>query len=116
MVLNLASKKRFGGGVINGAMAQEEELFRKSSYGKHSGSELYPLKLDEFTFTPSVYIVKDELYNRLEADKIFPVDMLAISALANPILFDEKLNESDYNLTFEKIETIFKYALQNGNE
>ena len=42
--------------------------------------------------------------------------MLAISALANPILFDEKLNESDYNLTFEKIETIFKYALQNGNE
>ena len=41
LVLNLASKKQFGGGVINGAMAQEEELFRKTSYGLHYGKELY---------------------------------------------------------------------------
>ena len=60
MVLNLASKKRFGGGVINGAMAQEEELFRKSSYGKHSGSELYPLHLLKFKMPilNSKFIVK----------------------------------------------------------
>lgn len=116
LVLNLASKKHFGGGVKNGAMAQEEELFRKTTYGKHSGSELYPLKLNEFTFTPEVYVIKDENYTRLEANKIFPVDMLAISALANPILVNGKLNESNYNLTFEKIETIFKFGLHNGNE
>jgi uncharacterized protein (TIGR02452 family) len=116
LVLNLASKKHFGGGVKNGAMAQEEELFRKTSYGKHFGAELYPLNLNEFTFTPEVYIIKDESYNRIDVDKIFSVDMLAISALANPILVNDKLNEPDYNLTFYKIETIFKYAQTNGNE
>ena len=116
LVLNLASRTHFGGGVKNGAMAQEEELFRKTSYGKHTGIELYPLKLNEFTFTPGVYVIKDEHYNRLGEDQIFPVDMLAISALSNPKLVDGKLNEFNYNLTFEKIETIFKYALTNGNE
>ena len=72
--------------------------------------------MNEFTFTPGVYVIKDENYVRLEADKIFLVDMLAISALANPILVDGKLNESDYNLTLDKIETIFKFALHNENE
>ena len=116
LVLNLASRTHFGGGVKYGALAQEEELFRKTSYGKHSGSELYPLKINEFTFTPDVYIIKDENYNKLGVDKIFMVDMLAISALSNPKLVDGKLNESNYNMTFEKIETIFKFALQNGSE
>lgn len=116
LVLNLASRTHFGGGVKHGAIAQEEELFRKTTYGKHSGAELYPLKLNEFTFTPGVYVIKDEKYNRLEENKIFPVDMLAISALSNPKLVDGKLNKTNYNLTFDKIETIFKFAIQNGNK
>lgn len=98
---------------------KKRNYLEKTSYGKHSGAELYPLKLNEFTFTPGVYVIKDEHYNRLGEDQIFPVDMLALSAistLSNPILADDKLNVSNYNLTFKKIKTIFKYALTNGNE
>jgi len=115
LVLNLASKKQFGGGVMNGAMAQEEELFRKTSYGLHYGKELYPLKLNEFVFTPKVFVLKDENYNRLNIKNIFTVDMLAISAIYKPQQINGKLNESDYDLTLKKIETIFKYAIYNHN-
>jgi hypothetical protein len=62
-----------------------------------------------------VYIIKDEHYNRLDIDNIFTVDMISISALSNPILVDGKLKKSNYELTLEKIETIFKFALHNGN-
>lgn len=116
LVLNLASKKTYGGGVKNGAMAQEEELFRKTTYGKHKGAELYPLNLGEFVLTPNVYVIKDEKYNKLCGEKIFPVDMLAISVICNPKLIAKKFSESDYKITFEKIETIFKYALHNKNK
>lgn len=116
MVLNLASKKKFGGGVANGSMAQEEELFRKTSYGLHYGSNLYPLNLEQFVVTPSVYIIKDEFYNRLESENIFQVDMIAISALNNPKQINGIMRKPDYYLTFKKIESIFKYALLNGNE
>jgi len=111
LVLNLASKKNFGGGAINGSMAQEEELFRKTDYGIHKGAELYPLKLNEFVFTPSVSIVKDEFYNKINPNDVFQVDMLAMSGLYNPVLVDGKLTKSDYDLTYLKIENIFKYSI-----
>jgi hypothetical protein len=53
MVLNITSSTHFDQGVKNGAMSQEEELFRKTTYEKHYGAKLYPLKINEFTFTPS---------------------------------------------------------------
>ena len=115
LVLNLASKKHFGGGVENGAMAQEEELFRKTDYGIHKGSELYPLSLNEFVFTSKVSIVKDEFYNKIHPNNIFQVDMLAMSALYNPVIIDGKLSKSDYDLTFSKIDNIFKFAISNSN-
>ena len=113
LVLNLASDKHFGGGVENGAMAQEEELFRKTDYGIHYGKELYPLVSDEFVYTPCVYVVKDSNYRRLDVKDIIPFDGLAIAGIRKPLLDNGKLNEHDYNLTKQKIETIFKFAIYN---
>lgn len=116
LVLNLASYRCFGGGVRTGSMAQEEELFRKTDYGNHSGSrKLYPLAMDEFVYTPCVYVVKDSNYNHLHSKDIIPFDALAIAGIRNPSLENNRLCPDDYELTKRKIETIFKFALDNGN-
>jgi uncharacterized protein (TIGR02452 family) len=115
LVLNLASDKKFGGGVKNGAMAQEEELFRKTDYGNHYGEELYPLAKDEFVFTPCVYVVKDSNYRHLYMKDIIRFDGFAIAGIRNPLLIHGRLNEHDYNLTKQKIETIFIFAIHNKN-
>ena len=115
LVLNLASDKSFGGGVRTGAMAQEEELFRKTDYGNHYGRQLYPLEKNEFLYTPCIYVVKDSNYKHLDANNIIPFDGLAIAGIRNPSLVNGKLSEYDYNLTKQKIETIFKFALYNKN-
>jgi len=115
LVLNLASDKHFGGGVRNGAMAQEEELFRKTDYGNHYGQELYPLAKDEFVCTPCVYVVKDSNYKYLDVKDIIPFDGLAIAGIRHPVLINGRLNEYDYDLTKQKIETIFKFAIHNKN-
>ena len=116
LVLNLASDKQFGGGVRTGAMAQEEELFRKTDYGNHFGEELYPLDKDDFVVTPYVYVVKDSNYKHLDAKNIIPFDGLAIAGIRSPLLDNGKLNEYDYNLTKQKIEIIFKFAIYNNNK
>lgn len=115
LVLNLASDKHFGGGVENGAMAQEEELFRKTTYGNHWGKELYPLASNEFVYTPCVYVMKDSNYNRLPQKDIIPFDGLAIAGIRYPKLVNGRLNNHDYLLTKQKIETIFKFAVYNRN-
>lgn len=54
LVLNLASRP--GGGVRAGALAQEEELFRRTAYHKtlHLETGFYPLNEDEVVYSPNV--------------------------------------------------------------
>lgn len=111
LVLNLASHKCFGGGALTGAMAQEEELFRKTDYGNHYGKKLYPLEKDEFVITPRVTVIKDSNYNRLDKDDFVRFDGFAIAGICHPTLVNGHLNAEDYKLTKQKIETIFKFAV-----
>ena len=59
LVLNMASEYKAGGGVENGAMAQEEELFRRSNYFESLTPNLYPIKEFEAVYTKDVCIFKD---------------------------------------------------------
>jgi len=111
LVLNLASNFKYGGGVETGVMAQEEELFRKTDYGLHSGKELYPLSHYQFVVTENVSIVKDEFYNKIDMVDIFDVDMIAMAGLYRPELINGNFSKKDYDLTYLKIENIFKYAI-----
>lgn len=54
LVLNMASEYKAGGGVENGAMAQEEELFRRSNYFQSLTQNFYPLKELECVYTKNV--------------------------------------------------------------
>ena len=117
LVLNLASHKHYGGGVASGAMAQEEELFRKTDYYFHDGEHLYPLKNNEYTSVKNVSIVKYKNYDRIQPNEIIQIDCLAISAICQPKLIDdENLSKNDYRLTEAKIENIFLHAIKNNNK
>lgn len=114
LVMNLASRTHYGGGYQNGALAQEEELFRKTDYSLHSGKELYPIQKDSFICTPYVTVVKDENYNRLPLKDLFMVDMIAISAINKPKLVNNHLSKEDYEYTQMLIRNTFEFAVHHG--
>jgi uncharacterized protein (TIGR02452 family) len=60
-VLNMASVHKKGGGVENGARAQEECLFRCSNLFTINQS-LYPIKHDQYIYTHGASFVKDGQY------------------------------------------------------
>lgn len=112
LVLNLASDINPGGGVKNGAMAQEEELFRRTNYFMSLTKKYYPLEKKNAIYTPDVLVVKDKNYNDLEY--LFNVSMLAVAAIRKPYLKDNKYNDADYSIMLETIENIFKTAYTLG--
>jgi uncharacterized protein (TIGR02452 family) len=115
LVLNLASDYRAGGGVERGAMAQEEELFRRSNYFMNLDNTFYPLEPASVVYTPNVLIVKDRHYTDLGTP--FTVSMLAVAAIRNPKLTKKgEYYDSDYKIMFDSIHNIFKIAYMMNHE
>lgn len=102
-VLNMASFKRPGGGVLNGSMAQEEELFRRTNlfrslymydkekfniaYGDLTKDKKgYPLGLLTAIYSPGITILRDTPntdYAFLPEDSRVMVDVVTSSAVRN---------------------------------
>ena len=117
MVLNLASHINAGGGVENGAIAQEEDLFRKSNYFQTLNQNFYPLAMNEVVYSPLVYIIKDNNYRPCTP---MPVACLAVAAILNPkVIADNGVkkyeNFSDFQIMKKKIEMIFKVAIKHNH-
>lgn len=118
LVLNMASAKRPGGGVENGASAQEECLFRRSNYFAHLPTQMYPLTKDALIVSRKVLVIKDKEYNMYRNRGLAPftVDCIAVSAMVNPDkVFGENdvpvfKYDKDYQHTKQKIRNIFKVA------
>ncbi len=120
LVLNMANPYKPGGGVRHGALAQEEDLCRKSSlllslenwnahpfysYHKKLGSDLASNAL---MITPKVEIIKDQDGNLLD-------DTVIVSVLtcAAPIISDGKegMSEADYeDMVYRRIMGMLKCA------
>lgn len=120
MVLNLASYLKAGGGVINGAQAQEEDLYRKSNYFESNCSSFYPLKMNEVVYSPLVYIIKDSEYQLLK--KPYPVSCLAVAAIVSPKLKtldngkETYYYKNDLLIMQNKIDMIFKVAIKHEHK
>ena len=115
LVLNLASASHAGGGVTRGAMAQEEELFRRTNYFMSLKQQYYPIKKAHVIVTPVVTVVKDERYKDLKDP--FSVAMIAAAAVRQPQLsHDGTYNKYDYDLMLNTIDTIFRTAYELNYE
>jgi len=135
-VLNLANRQNPGGGVINGAGAQEEYLFRCSnyyrslyqfahyahSYGLVKRKEGYPLDRNfGGIYSPKVTIFRKsekEGYSKLE--KPWSTSFIAVPAIPNPPLLKDGnglywLTDKMEKGTKNKIRTIYRIALSNGH-
>lgn len=115
-VLIFASAKKPGGGVRNGANAQEEAVFRKSNLSKII-SELEPLYPLDYNTTDIIYIkdceyLIDENENMLERPIKFSAGII-------PALNMNVFNGSDEDfevITYDKIVSILNCARENGHK
>lgn len=120
LVLNLASDFVPGGGVKKGRAAQEEELFRRTTYSMFLNSrnrdDFYPLQRDQMIQTEGVTIIKNLDYTLIPNDEQVDVDFFALAAIRKPKKVvtadcERYYDRKDYELTRAKIESIFKLAV-----
>jgi uncharacterized protein (TIGR02452 family) len=128
-VLNMASDRCPGGGYKNGAMAQEEELFRRSTlslsledyYGLQQNRQWsYPLKPYQMIYSPDVLVFRDTEDNDYQMfkkkDRCF-VDIISAAAIRRPkISGNEYAEPVQREIMLEKIRGIFKVAADKGHQ
>ena len=113
-VLNMASYKRPGGGVHNGARAQEECLFRCSNLIQVVPTSFYPLEVNEALYTKEAIFFKDKDYEYMEPVVCDVITIAAINLNENA-KYDPVQNITEYRkITKDKIRLMVSLAAQNG--
>ena len=129
-ILNMASGRNPGGGVIHGAGAQEENLFRRSNlfksmyqfaeyasmYNIPKSEDQYPL---DFHFG-GIYTPDAFFFRGLETDGYPLLDdpiSLSVISVAAINLTGHDLSVQDYlSTTRDKIRTIFRIGIDHGHD
>jgi uncharacterized protein (TIGR02452 family) len=118
MVLNMACAYKPGGGVRNGAMAQEEALFRRSNYFVHLPVDLYQLGSEEVILSREVLIFKDKFNKNIA--KPYTLNCIACAAIRKPKVKTLSNGVLTYSVASHrkkmetKIENIFLTAYLNN--
>lgn len=118
--INMASKFKPGGGVRNGAGAQEEELFRRTNAFLHLPIDAYELDTDldncETIFSRNVIVVKDTEYKLLP--QRYWCNMISLAAIRHPPLKQDYSyrNPKHAEVMEKKIHGIFKIAYHQGQK
>ncbi len=129
LVLNMASNYKPGGGFEKGSSAQEEELFRRTTYAlslyKPDIKSCYPLNGTACIYSPNLLIFRgsraDDYYVMKWKDCKY-ASFIAMPAIRKPnlcqnILTKEwELRKLDTELMLDKIRTIFEVAKANGHD
>jgi uncharacterized protein (TIGR02452 family) len=114
----MASYKRPGGGVYNGARAQEECLFRCSNLTHVVSNNFYPLQENETLYTKDAIFFKDKEYDYMDP---ITCDVVTIAALRLHGVIGEngemsyESDVADYRkITKDKIRLMVSLAAKNG--
>ncbi len=116
VLLNMANPVRPGGGVANGATAQEENIFRRSNYFLTLQMKFYPILDTDTIYSKDVIVFRDTNYDFIDPNLI---SIIASPSVRHPELnkdFSDFKNIEDYNLQYKKIEMIFKTAIIHGHD
>jgi uncharacterized protein (TIGR02452 family) len=109
--LNMASYKKPGGGVRNGARAQEECLFRCSNLINSIVEDFYPLEDGTCLYTSDATFFKDKDYNDMEPVEC---DIITIAAInLNSRSYDKETYEE---ITLQKIRLMLTIPSKHGVE
>lgn len=123
-VLNFANPHTAGGGVTNGAMAQEECLCRssnlylslttekaKSDYYLYNRKKVGKVFTDRIVYSPNVTVIKsDDTYPELMKE-YFSVDVITCAAPITTILLTNNQKKSLEQIFYNRIKNIFEVAL-----
>lgn len=105
ILLNMASSKNPGGGVLHGSRAQEEEICRRTNLYPSLEELRYPLAVTTGLYTPGVIIIKDEKYRIL--NNPCEIDVVSVAAIRLP----KRGMKMDEDLMRYKIRMILSTAL-----
>lgn len=113
--LNMASNTNRGGGVINGSMAQEECLCRRSNLYMSLERVDYPIPTLGGIYSPGVNIYKDKENNELP--DIIKTNVISVSAVNRPTLMEDGLHvERRYIwMIKEKMRAILRIAKKHNH-
>ena len=113
-VLNMASYKRPGGGVENGAKAQEESLFRCSNLYHVINQNLYPLIENQCLYTKDAIFFKDFNYGYMDSVISDVVTIAAINLNTDHYIHGSNIDENYYEKTTKnKIRLMLSLAIEN---
>ena len=101
VIVNFASHKRPGGGWLNGALAQEEALFYRSSLALSLDCGLYPLDREDVLYSPYVLVIRSDkssghhlLVPSMPSRDLPIISAVSVAALQRPAL---RINSVDNN-------------------
>ena len=115
LVLNMANAHKPGGGFLNGAKAQEEDLFRCTDLSGTLKPDMYPMEAGEIIYTPKAHILRDANYDDL--DTSVEVSFVSVAAYSNPPVNRwGMMPRSIYNQTKDKIRMIYKLGMHQRND
>lgn len=118
--LNMASALKPGGGVLNGALAQEESLCVRSTLYPSLKDNFYRIPPTAAIYTPDVLVFRSSSHADLPKSEWFYTDIISVAAPKHPdtvVGLDGKLVyevEKDREEMVLKVRLIFQVAKQKG--
>ena len=107
-LLNMASERVPGGGVVNGRLAQEESICRMTTLYPTLKQQRYPLASDEIIYSPNIKVVKGSDYSLLKTP-INIAGVVSAAALRRPILDKyDQYDPRDLELVKKKVQMVLE--------